>query len=66
VVNKCKTVVADQDAEIQQYQAKSALDEQIKSDQAKVIASPLHDPIKVAAGTLILIEAARLILTHSL
>ncbi len=54
----------DDDAQIKNYQTKSALDEQIKSDQQHVIDSPLHDPVKVAMGTTILVIILELITGH--
>src|SRR5271166_3137240 len=64
VVAASKAVIADQDQEIAQLQAKSSLDEAIKSDQAKILASPLSDPVKVALGTTVLIVVLELVTGH--
>jgi hypothetical protein len=64
VVKDSKTVIDAQDTEINSYKEKSALDEQIKADQAKVIESPLHDPVKVGLAATILVIVLELATGH--
>jgi hypothetical protein len=45
----------NKDELIKNYEAKSALDEQIKADQGKQLSSPFHNTLTVAAGTTVLI-----------
>ncbi len=64
VVTKANAVIADDKATISQYTEKSALDEQIKTDQQKQLESPLRDPVKVALGTTVLIIVLELVTGH--
>lgn len=54
-VNKQGKVIKDQDKVIADYAKETELDKQINTDLHKELSSPLRDPVKVAAGTTLLI-----------
>lgn len=54
-VNAAKVYIKDMEIQIQNYKDDDQLQKQLIKDQKDKLESPLHDPIKVAAGTTILI-----------
>lgn len=54
-VNALKTLVNAQGKEISDLKTQSALQQQINKDQASKLNSPLHDPVKVAAATVVIV-----------
>jgi hypothetical protein len=64
VVEAGKVEIKDLTTQVMNYEQKSALDEQIKSDQQAKLDSPLRDPIKVAAGTAVLVIVLEVLTGH--
>lgn len=57
-------LITDQQVQLNNYGQQSALQNQIIADQKKELDSPLHDPVKVAAATTVLIIVLELVTHH--
>lgn len=64
VVKEGQKLIDEQKIQLSNYADKSALDEQIKSDQYRELQSPLKDPVKVGLAAAILVITLEVLTGH--
>lgn len=55
IVSESRQIIKEQQDQIKDYSNQSNLQRQIIADKDSQLASPLRDPVKVAAGTVIVV-----------
>lgn len=63
-VQNCRNLVTQQSTQINNYKQNDGLQKQIIADKDKQLSSPLRDPVKVAAGTTMLILVLEIVTGH--